>query len=162
MTSESEVTFGAILARMWRVGHVFGNLRQIGIQDHRTIQLDFDRWTFYGHDLVIPLAGWTQIAASCSGHAVCRAVSLSRIELAILGMLGIEHLQLTHAHVSRIAFTWIANSQAVVAARWQLEFDSSHKVRVHVFGTQHTTMTGLALNRAVDDFIVVLGTSPTG
>ena len=43
VASEAEESGRARLTGMWRVGHVLGDLRQIGIENHGSIQFHLDR-----------------------------------------------------------------------------------------------------------------------
>lgn len=161
MPGEAEIAFGAILARMRRVGHVLVNLREVSIQDRRAVQFHVDGRTFDRYDLVVPLAGRTKITASGGGHTVSRTVCLTRIELAVLGMLGIEHLQLGHARVSGIALAGIANRQSIVATGRQLELELGNKVLVLLLGVENTAMASFALDSAVHHVVVIYRAGPT-
>src|SRR6266567_1585884 len=65
----------------------------------------------------------------------------------------IEHLQLAHARVSRVALAGVTDGQAVVAARRQLEFQPGHEIGILISGINRAAFLRTALDGAVHHLI---------
>ncbi len=63
MPGEAEETRGRTLAGVELPAHELGDLADVGVDDHRPVQLDLDPRTFDRDLLEVPLAHRTQIAA---------------------------------------------------------------------------------------------------
>src|SRR5690349_11135962 len=81
VAGEAEEAGGALLARVRRLGHVFGDLGQVSVEDDGAVELDFDLGALDRYLLEIPLADGMLVAAGGGGHAVGRAVVLALVEL---------------------------------------------------------------------------------
>src|SRR6185295_3522853 len=127
---------GAVLARMGAFGHVIGDFAQVRIEDDGPVEFDGDGRAFDRHFFVIPFANRALITASGGGHAVSGTVRLARIDLLAGGLfvIVIKNLQLTHAHIGRVALAWIANRQTVIATGRELDFKTHYEVGVFLFG----------------------------
>src|SRR5205823_2974235 len=93
---------------------------------------------------------------------VSRAMSLARINFVAGGFLIIiiEHLDLTHTHVGGIAFTGIADSQAVVAAWRQLELQARDIITEFFFSKNGAAFFRTAGDRAVLYLVVFQRAGP--
>ena len=80
MASESEVTIESINPDVALAAHVLFRLRNIGVNDHRSVQFDLHPRSLNGNFLVVPLANRSLITAMSGDHSVNRAVILSGIE----------------------------------------------------------------------------------
>ena len=134
MTGKTEISFGPILPRMWGSVLEFGHFRQVSVENDRTIQLDLDLRTDDGHFFVIPLANRPQITAMRRDHSIRRPVILPRIEFGVHLGVVVENLQFAHARQMRLTFTRVANRQAVVSTRRELEFNAYNEIIVLVRG----------------------------
>ena len=114
MASEAEEAFGQIFTGVGTATHEFGDLGQVCVQDHTTIEFDFDLGAFHSDFLEVPFSRFAEVTANGRNHAVSRPVILPVIQLGVLGMLGIEHLKFSHRIVGWVSLTGVSNGKAVV------------------------------------------------
>src|ERR1041385_5173313 len=101
MARKSKMAARAVLAGMFAVAHVLGDLREIGVEYHGAVEFHFDGRAFDSDFLKIPFADGMLIAARGRDHSVGRAMSLAWIDLLARGLfvIVIEHLTLAHAAI---------------------------------------------------------------
>src|SRR5215212_8559724 len=76
-------------------------------------------------------------------------------------MFRVQHLQFAHPDISRVAIAWIADRQAIVPPRWQLELHSRNEIAELFLGINRAALLGLANNRAVLHVIIADRPLPT-
>ena len=86
---EAKVTFLEILARMWAVGHVLGDLGKIGVQNDVAIQFHLDGGALDSYFLEIPSARRAKVTTMSGCHPVGAAMVLACIQLGILGIFAV-------------------------------------------------------------------------
>ena len=142
------------------VGRVLADVRQIHVEGLEAVEIDFNLITLYDDLLMIPLADGPQIAAVGRRQAVGAAVELIVVERFVLFGGVVEDLQLDAVLAGVRSRFGRADGEAVVAARWQLEFEAEDEVVVIFGGQQGAAATGLALECASDDLVVVDSADP--
>ena len=67
----------------------------------------------------------------------------------------VKDLEFAHPDIGGISFSRIAKGKPVVTSGWDLEFEADHKVSIDLLGEYSTALPFLALNRTVDDLVVI-------
>src|SRR5688500_11063591 len=93
MAAEADPSLATALAGVLRAERA-RQRGDVGIADHRAVELDGDARARHGHFLEVPLADAPQVAAVARRDAVDGPVVLPRLELRVLRGGVVEHLHL--------------------------------------------------------------------
>src|SRR5262245_39652562 len=106
-----------------RITHII----QVTVHDDSAVQHNFDAAPPRGDFISIPSSDLCPSIGS-GDNAVDRPILLPRLNIGVFRRLIIEHLDL-HPKRRRLTLQWRANSNTVVTARLQFEFQSQDEIR---------------------------------
>ena len=165
MSSETKVAVGAVLARVGALGHHGGHidLGEVAVEDEVAIELHLDGGANDGDLFEVPFADGALVTAERSHHAVGGTVNLAWVEFATyLVVIVVEHLDFTHADIGRIAFSRVADAEAVIAADRNLNFGANGEVGEVILMVEVAALLGLTENRTINHFVLGDGAAPVG